>query len=302
MNLLDLLFQAAGLAVFAVVIGLGHRRWVARYGAALDTQQRGVLLLIIVTLAGGLVGSPVWWADDPRAFAWDLPPLAGRMLGAAGWSFVALCLAALEYPTRGRIRLALVMLAVYLTPLAIAILIWHRDRFDPGAPITYAFFIIVAGLIVPALWFLIRPPRPIARREDHRPAAPLLSLWLTIVAAVTGLWGLALFVTDRGPTALIWAWPGDLLTSRLIGVMLLTIMAGALQSRRSADLARIVLLATIVYAVGLTVASLWGLLLGQPPRPGYAVAFAAIAIGSTLALASERRAPAPRDAGIAPSE
>lgn len=302
MNLLDLLFQTAGVVVFLGAIGLGYRRWVARYGGALDIQQRGVLLLLIVTLAGGLIGSPVWWVDDPRAFAWDLPPLAGRMLGAAGWSFVALCLAALEYPTRGRIRLALVMLAVYLTPLAIAILIWHRGRFDPGAAITYAFFIIVAGLVVPTLWFLIHPPRPVALREARQPAAPLLSRWLTIVAIVTGLWGLALFLTDHGPTTLIWAWPGDLLTSRLIGVMLLAIMAGALHSRRSADLARIVLLTTIVYAIGLTAASLWGLLLGQPARPGYAVAFAAIAIGSALALASERRAPAPRDVGVAPSE
>jgi len=194
------------------------------------------------------------------------------------------------------------MLAVYLTPLAAAILIWHRDRFNPGAAITYAFFIIVAGMVVPTLWFLIRPPRPIARREDRQPATPLLSLWLTVVAIVTGLWGLALFLTDQGPTALIWAWPGDPLTSRLIGVMLLTIMAGALLSRRSADLARIVLLATIVYAIGLTAASLWGLMLGQPLRPGYAFAFAAIAIGSALTLTAGRRGPAPRDVGAAPSE
>jgi hypothetical protein len=211
------------------------------------------------------------------------------MLAAAGWSFVALCLAALGRPTPGRIRLALVMLAVYLAPLAAAILLWHLDRFDPRAPITYAFFAIVGALLIPNLWLLARPPRPIpGYADDGRAPTHILTLWLGIVALVAGLWGLALFLTDRGPSPLIWAWPGDLLTSRLIGVMLLTIMAGALLGRRNADLARVALGVTIVYTLGLTAASLWGLALGQPTRPAYTIVFAGIAVGSWLALASAR--------------
>jgi hypothetical protein len=285
MSLLDLVFQIAGLLIFVGVSGLGYRRWVLPYGSTLDASQRGALVLLIVTLAGGLIGSPVWWVDDPRGFAWDLPPLAGRMLGAAGWSFVALCLAALRRPTPDRIWLALTMLAVYLAPLTIAILMWHGDRFDSSAPITYAFFIIVCALLAPTIWLLIRSPAAIpAHPSDPRPTPTSVARWLLIVALVAGLWGIALFVTDQGPTRLIWAWPGDLLTSRLIGVMLLTIMTGALLGRRSADLARIVLHTTIVYAVGLVVASLWGLLLGQPLQPAYASAFALIGGGSALAL------------------
>jgi FtsH-binding integral membrane protein len=160
MQPLDLLFQIAGLLLFLVCIGLGYWSWVVRYAAALDNQQRGVLLLLIVTLAGGFIGSPVWWVDDPRSFAWHLPPLAGRMLGAAGWSFVTLCLAIVERPTPARIRQALVMLGVYLAPLTVAILLWHLDRFDLNAPVTYTFFAIVTALLVPTLWFLIRPPQP----------------------------------------------------------------------------------------------------------------------------------------------
>jgi hypothetical protein len=147
------------------------------------------------------------------------------------------------------------------------------------APITYAFFVIVGLLLAPTLWLLARSPRPIPGYPDdtHLPS-PALTRWLDVVALISGLWGLALFVTDRGPSALIWAWPGDLLTSRLIAVMLLTIAAGALVSRRRADLARVILVTTIVYSFGLSAASLWGLMTGQPLRPAYALVFASIAV------------------------
>ena len=39
------------------------------------------------------------------------------------------------------------------------------------------------------------------------------------------------WVTDSGPVPFVWVWPGDLLTSRLIGVMLLTIAVGAATSQ-----------------------------------------------------------------------
>jgi hypothetical protein len=188
--MLDLLVQVVGLALLLGGVALGYRRWVLPLEGSLDRGQRGVLLLLIVTLVGGFVGSPFWWIDEPRSFSWDLPPLAGRMLAAAGWSFVALCLAVLGRPTAGRLRLALVMLAVYLAPLALAIVIWHRDRFDPRAPITYAFFAIVAALLAPAFWFLARPPRPIpGYPDDPHPTSPALARWLDVMALVTGAWG-----------------------------------------------------------------------------------------------------------------
>jgi hypothetical protein len=99
------------------------------------------------------------------------------------------------------------------------------------------------------------------------------------------VWWLARFVTDHGVSPLIWAWPGDLLTSRLIAVMLLTIVAGAIISRARADLARVTLLTTIVYGLGLGVASLWGLVLGQPLRPVYAIVFVSIGAVSWRMLA-----------------
>ena len=48
----------------------------------------------------------------------------------------------LHRPVPRRMRLVMLMLAVYLAPLPTAPL-FHLDRFDPAAPITYAFFALV---------------------------------------------------------------------------------------------------------------------------------------------------------------
>lgn len=82
--------------------------------------------------------------DHPSSFSWDLPPLASRMLAAAGWAFGVATLAALQRPVPH--RTGLLMLATYLAPLLAAVLLFHLD---PYAPITYAFFAIVLLLNAP---------------------------------------------------------------------------------------------------------------------------------------------------------
>ena len=81
------------------------------------------------------------------------------------------------------------------------------------------------------------------------------------------LWGLALFVTDDGPWGLIWVWPGDLLTSRLIAVMLLTIASGAVYALRYADVSRVMLGVIAVYGFGVMLANLWNILANLPVNP-----------------------------------
>ena len=90
---------------------------------------------------------------------------------------------------------------------------------------------------------------------------------------ISGLWGLALFVTDQGGNPLIWVWPGDLLTSRLIGVMLLAIAAGALYCRRFRDPAHVMLAILSVYSLGLALSSMWNAFMGLPIRLAYLVVF-----------------------------
>ena len=104
-------------------------------------------------------------------------------------------------------------------------------------------------------------------------------------AVVLGLWGLALFITDGGPSPLIWAWPGDPLTSQLIGVMLLSLAVGAVASLRSMDVARVMLVMMLVYGVGVAIGTLSLVALaGAPMRPAYVVVFGLIGVISAALL------------------
>jgi hypothetical protein len=212
------------------------------------------------------------------------------MLAAAGWSFFAVALLALRRPTYRRQRLILLLLFVYLAPLTLLILIYHLDRFDFSAPITYGFFAIVTPMVVASTWFLLRQPQVLPDDErDAIPANLVIQVWLPVVAAITGVWGLALLVTDSGPTPLIWAWPGDLLSSRLIAVMLLTITCGALYSLRYADTARLMLVMIVVYSLGITLASLWNLFFGLPIKILYTAVFSVLCLVTTVMLLTDRQ-------------
>ena len=63
----------------------------------------------------GFIGSPFWCFDVRESFAWDLPPLASRMLAAAGVSLTVGAVMALERPTRHRVRLYLILLVAYMS-------------------------------------------------------------------------------------------------------------------------------------------------------------------------------------------
>jgi hypothetical protein len=280
----DILIQFSGLALLIGGVVVGYQRWI-KPRTGLSNQSKGMLLLIVLTFMGGMIGSIGWWMDDARSFSWDLPPLASRMLAAAAWSFAVPTMMALQRPSRQRVQLMLLMLFTYLAPLAIAIRFFHLDRFDSRAPITYAFFIIVIGMLSLATWYLVQQPEIIpAAPQDTVAPSRLVKSWLVVLAILTGLWGIALFITDTGFSNLIWVWPGDLLTSRLIAVMLLTIAVGAIYSLRYADAAQVLLTCALVYGFGIMMATLWNGLTGQPIKYAYVVVFGAISIICSLLL------------------
>lgn len=281
----DFIFQFIGLFLLVAALSGGYGLLRRRYSARLTWTQQGILLLTLLTLGGGFIGAFPWWLDMAYSFAWDLPPLASRLLAAAGWAFALACGLALRHPTQRHLRLIMVMLVIYLAPLAVAILLFHLDRFDPSAPITYAFFAVVGIILLPALWFCWRPVGIVAERpSDQRPPKSMVQGWLGLVALCLGLWGLAIFITHQGPSPLIWLWPQDLLASRLIGVMLLTLTVAALYSLRSALLARTTLATMVLYGVGGVTAALWNTLAGKPIPVAYGVAFGLLALGSLLLL------------------
>ena len=290
---MTLLLQIFGLVLLALGIGFGYWRWIKPYKDTLDLQGKGLLFLVVLMVMGGLIGSPFWWMDEALSFSWDLPTLASRMLAAAGWSFAVIGILVLERPTYRRLRLVLILLFVYLIPLAIAAPLFHLDRFDPTAPITYAFFAIVVLMVASTIWYLLRQPDIFPDGpEDLAPPSTAMRSWLVLVAIITVLWGLALIFTDSGPSELIWVWPGDLLTSRLIGVMLLTIAAGAVYSLPATGTARPMLAMILVYGLGLSLASMWNALAGKPVKISYALIFGIIFLVSAVLLIRDRSAAA----------
>jgi len=299
--MLDLLIQLTGLSLLISGLVVGY--WLAArpYAGRLRPAQRAILLLTLLTLAGGFFGAPPWWLDLGSSFAWDLPPLASRLLAAAGWAFALACWLALRTPTQRHLRLIMLMLSIYLAPLAVAILLFHLDRFDPDAPITYAFFLIVGMMTLPAIWFLARPVG-VAPTSPHTAVRPtrLVQVWLGMVAALTGAWGAALFVTAAGPSPLLWVWPQDRLASRLIAVMLLTIAGAALYSIRHAELAHTTLATLVLYGVGVVAAGLWNLTVGKPAPLAYVVVFGCFALGSVSLLLAGVAARMQRSSAIPP--
>src|SRR5437588_2672919 len=214
----------------ALLVGawiVGYFLWIRPRQAGLDLQSLGLLLLVLLTFAGGLIGGIFWWLNEPNSFGWRLPDLGARLLGAAAWAYAAGAAYTLWRPTPGRLRLILVLLFVYLAPLGVSVIAFHLGRFDPAAQVTYGFFTVVIGMTASTIWWLVRPPPIVTGSAPD--AAPGLAIrgWFVVVAIVLGLWGLALFVTDAGLSSLMWVWPGDPLTSQLIGVMLLALAAGA---------------------------------------------------------------------------
>ncbi len=149
---------------------------------------------------GGFLGPFVWWINQPGTFAWSLPPLAARMLASAGWCFAFAGFLALQYPSQRRLRLILLMLVVYMAPLVVTL------RYS-----TVTVWILPLRLLIPSwLWqqysLLVRSGFSFASQKscpdgpkDLQPSTAVTRAWLGLIAFVTGVWGVALFLTDTGP-------------------------------------------------------------------------------------------------------
>lgn len=287
----ELIWQIFALAL--LVIGTLAVWRMARSKASPTPAAEGQLALVLFSAmtTGGFLGGLAWWADYPASFAWDLPPLASRLLASAGWAYAAAGLYGLSRPDRAHMRLLAVLLAVYLAPLALAIAGLHLDRFDWQAAITPAFFAIVLPMTLGALWFSVRP---IALAPDVKtPAAgPLPRTFLMVSLVAFGAWGLAIFALPDGPVKALWLWPTDPLTSRLIGVMLLALASASIMARRENRLTRAALLFHAVYGFCALAAVLWNLTSGKPVPLFYAAMLGGTGLAAALLLAKDRGNPA----------
>ena len=281
-------WMGVALVLLAGVMGAGEWLLARRKGPARSATAERIVLF---TMAGGFIGAPFWWRGDPEAFAWTLPPLAGRMLAAASWAFAVACLLALLRPGTARVRLIGVMLATYLGPLAVAILVLHTDRFDPVRPVTWAFFLIVMLLLAGAVRLLWPVPGPLPEEASpgaRQATAQRVSL---IFGAIAGIWGVTLFVWPSGPVTPLWLWPEDALTSRLIASMFLTIAAAIWAARGSPRLLVVVAASILVYGVGIGLAGAANLAAGKPLPVAYLAFWISGAAGAAAVLLTAARSP-----------
>ncbi len=284
--MVDLMLQLLALVILLGGIGFGYWLWARPYMAGADPWGKGLLMLLVVTGVGGFLGSPFWWFDFPQSFSWDLPPLASRLLASASLAFGVGCYLCLQHPTVRRVRRILLLTVIYLMPLVVAVLLFHLDRFNFAASITYGFFVLAVGIGITATVYLFRQPVIISDEpRDSLRASGLTKGWLILVGVLLGAWGLALFITDSGPSDLIWVWPGDLLTSRLIAVMLLAIAVTAFYSIQSKDTALLLLRILIVYGVGVVIAVFWN---PAAIKILYVSVFGLLAVISYLIYVNER--------------
>lgn len=276
---------AIAVVLLLACLALGFQRWGFR-DLGPTAAGHGAKFILISTAIGGLLGAPFWWLDLPPSFAWDLPPVASRMLAAAAFAFGLAGLTVLERPSEARVRLYFMLIVIYLVPLAIAVVLLHLDRFDFSAPVTYGFFSVVIILSAGSLVALTRGG---GAERGARPNAAV-SIWLHVAGILIGLWGIALFLVPTTAFPLIFNWAKDPLTSRLIAAMLFTIAAAFLLSRHDEGRARLSLVLAGSYGVGVVAACLMNAAAGLPVPPLYAGGFAAVAVISLLLIvaAAER--------------
>ena len=270
-----------GAALFLAALALGLRRWWPR----LEPLPPAARFTLIVTTLGGLIGAPFWWLDLEPAFAWDLPPLASRLLGAAAVAFGLAGLFVIRRPSPARARAHALLTAVYLAPLALVLLVRHLDRLDFAAPITWAFLLVVAGLTTSALASLAAPVPGV-----RRPARGGEGLWLLLAGLALILWGGALFAVPAAPLRLVFVWPADPLTSRLIAAMLLTLGLAFWLARGDARLLPQARIFGAAYGLGGTVAVLGNVARGLPFPSLYLAALGVLGLVSAGFLIARRPA------------
>jgi len=286
------------MVLLAGSITLGYVLWIKPIEGRLDARSKAALVFILLTLSGAFWGALPWWLDEKATFSWDLPPLASRMLGAAAFAFVVAGLHTLIRPTNDKLRLMLYMIAIYLVPLAIAIFAFHLDRFDFDEPVVWGFFPLVVLMCGASLYFLLDPPSVGFEGPTTAGAAQgLINVWFVAVAVVTVLWGMALFLTDDGFSNEVWVWPGDLLSSRLIGAMLLTLAATAIYAIARPSTTTMALSVIATYGLAGALANIWQDFLDKPVKDDYVMVLGAVGLVSLSLLlwrlAATRKVPVP---------
>jgi len=280
----ETLFLIAAIVLIAAFLA-GMRRWNGE--ATSDGSLRSIFgrSAIVLATVGGLIGAPFWWLDVEPSFAWDLPPLAARLLAVAAFAFGLCGLVVLEWPSPRRTRLYLSMVAAYLVPLLTVAVLFDLDRFDFGRAVTWGFFAATIILSALAVGELLRAMATHPGLPSARFGGTLMPMWLVLVGLAMAGWSLALFVAPDTLFPAVFVWRQDPLSSRLVAAMLLTIGVAALQSTNDIGSGRLALLFHGIYGLGVIAALSVDALQGEAVRLLYGIGLGGAGLVSLTLLA-----------------
>ena len=242
-----------GLALFLVTLILARAQFGLRVGRPMTRRERSEAMVAAAVFAGGLWGAPAWWFGAEGSFPIALDPQTGRFLAAAAAVFALAALITLIRPTRQRMRYLMMMLLLYLGPLAAALIVWHREALDWSEPAAWGFALAMVLLIPGALLGLLLPAG-LCKAVDVRPPSRGARMILGLAGLGAWAWGLGLYILPAGPLPELWLWQGDPLVSRLMASGLFALagaaLIGAFAGRHSAT----ALFLVILWGAGLALA------------------------------------------------
>jgi hypothetical protein len=185
----------------------------------------------------------------------NVPPLHARFLGAmylSGTTFMGVAILARRWR---ELRVVVPMIAIWTGMLGLVSLL-HLEVFDWAREQTWAWFVAYIGFPLIAAWVAWQQ-RAIQDAAADTPIAPALRAYFSIQGACVTLLALALFVV---PSALAARWPWAItpLLAQIYSAPFLSFGLGSLLAARQRDWidVRIVVYATLVFTLGVLIASI----------------------------------------------
>jgi hypothetical protein len=218
------------------------------------------------------------------ALPWPVPPLHARFLGAMYFSGATFMVGALLARHWSSIRVVVPMISLWTGTLFVVSL-FYLPTFDFGRPQAWIWFAAYVVFPIAAAWIAWRM-RSNADRGGGPSLPAGLRAYLTLQGAAVTLLaaGLLLF---PGTAVRLWPWAISPLLTQMYGAPFLSYGLGSLYAARQSTRSEVLLflVGTLVFAVGVLVASVLHLSLFAPASPSARVWFGGFGLAA-LALAA----------------
>jgi hypothetical protein len=194
-------------------------------------------------------------ADITSAIPLSVPPLHARFLGAMYLSGAVFMLLGMIAHRWSEVRVITLMLALWTGMIGIVSAL-HVEAFDWSLRPTWFWFVAYIAYPLIALW-IVWCQHGEAAADSGPPLSSLLRVHLNVQGAIALALALALLVAPSFMTT-VWPWAIPTLLAQIYGAPFLSYGLGSLYAGRQEGWreVRIVVLGTLVFSVGVLVASI----------------------------------------------